>query len=144
MFKQIILFTGDLISLCSSFLEYLDNKKYLKAKVFLSLPLTLPQAKICWNKKKTLHPQIRIWPLWVLIMQKFTNIALAVLKIFYMVKSTNFQRTFDTKKPDVNRIKRKNGRAHPINFCGWPWPSKMLAKTHFTFENLLLYKSFLS
>ena len=51
-------------------------------------------------------------------MQKLIDIALVVLKVFKMVKSTTFLRVFDTKKPDVNRVKRKNGGVHPINFCG--------------------------
>ena len=54
-------------------------------------------------------------------MQKFSNIALVVLKIFKVVKSTTFLKAFDPKKPDVKRIpkkKKKIGRVHPINFFG--------------------------
>ena len=49
-------------------------------------------------------------------MQKFINIALVFLEIFKVAKSTTFLRAFDTKKPDLNSVKRKKGDAHPINF----------------------------
>ena len=59
---------------------------------------TFSQTKICWNKQNTLHSKTRIWYLGVLTMQKFINIALAVLKIFKVVKSTTFPTTFDTNQ----------------------------------------------
>ena len=51
-------------------------------------------------------------------MQKLINIALVVLKILKVVKSTTFPTTFDVNQTCVKRIKGKNGRVHPISFCG--------------------------
>ena len=73
-------------------------------------------------------------------MQTFTNIALAILKIFSVVKSANFLRTFDTKRPDVSRVKRKIGRAHPINVVVDHDLLKFRLKPIlYLSENLLLY-----
>ena len=55
------------------------TKMCLKVEVLcllIILPSTYLQAKICWNKQNTLHPQIKIWHLGVLTMQIFVNIAL--------------------------------------------------------------------
>ena len=51
------------------------------------------------KQAKYFAPQIRIWHLGVLTKQKFIIIS---------------------RKPDTSRAKGKNGRVHPINFCGWP------------------------
>ena len=50
------------------------------------------------TKQNTKHIQIRIRHLGVLTMQKFINLALVVLIIFKVVKSTTFSRTFDAKQ----------------------------------------------
>ena len=60
-------------------------------------------------------------------MQKFINIALVVLKIFKVVKSTTF--LFTEIKPDVNGTEGEHGRVHPITFCGRP--SKISRETLF-------------
>ena len=43
-------------------------------------------------------PQNKNLTSWSITMQNLINIALAVLKIFRVVKSTTFPRTFDTKQ----------------------------------------------
>ena len=100
-------------------MEYLGNEIWLRVEIFcllIILPLTFSQVKICWNKRNTLHTQIKIWHLEVWTWLKFINIALVVLKIFKVVKYTTFSMSFDTNKPDVNRVKGKNGRVHQIIF----------------------------
>ena len=62
-------------------------------------------------------------------MQKFINVALAVLIIFKVVKSATFSRTFSTNKPNVNKVK---GKFHPINLRNYKQGfSKNSAKIHF-------------
>ena len=48
-------------------------------------------------------------------MQKVINIALVVLKIFKVIKSTTFPTKFDR---NVNGVEGKIGCAHPANFRG--------------------------
>ena len=102
---------------------YITNQNFKNIIIFffLILPLTFSQVKICWNEHNTLHSKMRIWHLGVLRRKKFISIALVVLKIFKRVKSATFSLT--RCKPDVNKIKGKNGRLYAINVCGWPWPS---------------------
>ena len=58
--------------------------------------ITFSQARVCWNNQNTWHPQISIWHLGVLTMQKLINIALEVLKMFKVVKPTIFLMKFYT------------------------------------------------
>ena len=53
-------------------------------------------------------------------MPKFINIALAIFKIFKIVTPTTFPMKFDSKQTWYKWGQRKNGRVHPISFCGWP------------------------
>ena len=65
-------------------------------------------------------------------MQKFIDIALVVLTIFEVVKSTTFPKAFDTKKPNVNKVKWKTGQVHPVNLPSYREGfSKNLEKIHF-------------
>ena len=101
IFKLVVNKGRNMISPWIPFLEYLDKEKCLKAEVFslfMLLTLTFSHAKVCWKKKNTLHIQIRIWHLRVLAMQKFNNVALVVLIIFEVVKSSTFCTTFETKQ----------------------------------------------
>ena len=75
------------------------------------------KGKNLLEQAKYFAPKIRIWHLGVLTMQKFINIALEIFKIFKIVTPTTFPMNIDTKKPDINGVKGKNGRVHPINFC---------------------------
>ena len=96
---------------------YITNQNFKNIIIFffLILPLTFSQVKICWNEHNTLHSKMRIWHLGVLRRKKFISIALVVLKIFKRVKSATFSLT--RCKPDVNKIKGKNGRLYAINVC---------------------------
>ena len=57
---------------------------------------------------------------WNINNAKFINIAFVILKIFKMVTTTTFPGNLTQSKPDINEVKGKNGRVHPINFYGWP------------------------
>ena len=100
-FTLVVNWWGNMIWLCSPVFGISWQRKMLKSWSSLSfhnITLTFSQEKVCWNKQNTLHAQIRIWHLGVLTMQKFINIALVVLIIFKVVKSTTFSRIFDTKQ----------------------------------------------
>ena len=116
-FRLVVNWGGAWFQYVVHFLEYFDNEKCLRAEVFclfIILPLTFSQAKVCWNKLNTLHTQIRIWHLGVSTMQTLINIALSVLIIFKVVKYGTFPRTFDTKQA-CYKVKGNNGHVHRIN-----------------------------
>ena len=97
--------------------------------LFTIFPLTFSQAKIRWNTRNTLHTQIRIWHRGVRTAQKFINIPLEILIIFKVI-STTFSRTFDKNKPNVNKVKRKNGHVYQINL-----PNYREGKSHLILKN---------
>ena len=102
------------------------------------------------KQAKYFVPQIRIWHLGALTMQKLIKTELLwfskYLKWLHQLPSPwNLRQS----KLYTNGVKGKNGRVHPIDFCGWP--SKIfhgLLKfpgnpfLHLP-ENLLLTRSFL-
>ena len=53
-------------------------------------------------------------------MQKFINIAFAVPKYLKWLNQRSSPWNLTQSKSDENRVKGKNGRVQPINFCGWP------------------------
>ena len=123
-----------MISPCNLFFGISWQRNMLKSWDFLSFNniTVISQVKICQNKRNNLHTQFRISHLEVLTIQKFINTGLVVLKISKVVKF-------------INRVKEKKWLCLSSKFMRLTMPFLDFAGNLLhLFDNLLLYRSFLS
>ena len=123
-----------MISPCNLFFGISWQRNMIKSWDFLSFNniTVISQVKICQNKRNNLHTRFRISHLEVLTIKKFINTDLVVLKIFKVVKF-------------INRVKEKNWLCLSSKFMRLTMSFLDFAgKLLHLFDNLLLYRSFLS